>query len=469
MRLLVATILTVSTLLVGLPSVGAAPSPARPSSPAPPATQLPAPASGAGTGVLHISPAEALRIALRNSPVLGQYRSRVAQSRYQVKETAAAALPQLSFLPSYTFIQPSLSSKLGSGPVTFVAANNYNIAVRLSQLITDFGRIGWRTAAARLFVKQTEQDYRQQVELLIDQVATGYVQAQLADRNVVIAEEALAVQKKHLRETEVLYRGGVVARYDVLSALTSVSQAQQQLITTRNAKSQADSALLSLLGFPTGAGLTLEALPPPQPPPGRREEALQRAFERRPELESARFAVEVAQSQLSWRKSQHYPALNFTSTYAVINQVGIVSSPWQWNTQFLLTFPILDGGTTDAQTGEAREALEQARQLMEGTRRSVELDVQNAWLDMQNTWEQIDVARQRVAQAREALRVANVRYANGVGTNLEALDAANVTSQAEFSEASAVAQYRVARSHFLRAISGDGPVDVPGLGPDGHN
>jgi outer membrane protein TolC len=81
----------------------------------------------------------------------------------------------------------------------------------------------------------------------------------------------------------------------------------------------------------------------------------------------------------------------------------------------------------------------------------VELEVRQAWLSQEQAAGQLDLAAKAVEQAREAARLAAVRYQAGVGTSLEVISAQTVLAEAELGLASARFGQNLARLRILLA------------------
>ena len=72
--------------------------------------------------------------------------------------------------------------------------------------------------------------------------------------------------------------------------------------------------------------------------------------------------------------------------------------------------------------------LERARdQLLD----AVQLEVQDAWLSLQTARSRVGVTERAVEQAKENLRLQQLRYTEGVGTATEVLDAVSLATTAE--------------------------------------
>ena len=90
-------------------------------------------------------------------------------------------------------------------------------------------------------------------------------------------------------------------------------------------------------------------------------------------------------------------------------------------------------------------------------RQAVELEVRQAFLNVQSAAEELAGADAVITQAAEALRIANVRFQSGVGTNLEVLNAQTAASEAEAGKVQALFNYNLARATLERAVGADLP------------
>jgi OMF family outer membrane factor len=77
--------------------------------------------------------------------------------------------------------------------------------------------------------------------------------------------------------------------------------------------------------------------------------------------------------------------------------------------------------------------------------------VQQSIIAVRDANERAQVAAGTVTQAREALRLANVRFRAGVGTQLEITDAQTALTQAETNEVNARYDYLGALARLSRA------------------
>ena len=72
-------------------------------------------------------------------------------------------------------------------------------------------------------------------------------------------------------------------------------------------------------------------------------------------------------------------------------------------------------------------------------------------LSIEEAWEKIISQRRTIEQAERGLRIGEVRYENGIATQLEVLDAQLALTQARTNHLRALYEYSIARVNLRRA------------------
>lgn len=314
-------------------------------------------------------------------------------------------------------------------------------AIRASRNIADLGVL-----AARLDVERAQE------QTVLD-VKTAFFQVLRAQAALEVAQATVASLEDHLRQAQAFQRAGVAARFDVLRAETQVANARQNVIAARNAVELAKASLNTVMGIDVNTPLTVrydEAVEVEHPD---YQQSVTLAYERRAEVKQARVNVEAAQRGVSLARSSGRPSLGL-SWLGNLTLDGGAFSPrsFQWNATAVLSMPILEGGLTKARVQQARADVEAAQVLEQQTRDGVALETKQAILSMENAAERMAAAAKTVEQAKEALRLAKVRYQEGVSIALEVTDAQAALTQAETDLVNARYDYLVARARYQRAV-----------------
>lgn len=100
----------------------------------------------------------------------------------------------------------------------------------------------------------------------------------------------------------------------------------------------------------------------------------------------------------------------------------------------------------------ARAVARQANLRVNQTVMNVYQQVRDSYLQSQTSERQIEVATKEVLSSAEELRLARVRLANGVGTNIDVINAQRDFTQALVRKADAIIQFNILQAQLLRDI-----------------
>ena len=415
-------------------------------------------------GVLSLE--EATRLTLENQPQVRQARASSAAAEAKADEARAPLLPQINGL-SYTYerttsnFTPRPGYALGTpSPYSSQMYNYFVFQGTLSQLVWDFGLTldAWRAAKAKAKAQAESERYTDLQVLLT--VRTAYFTARASKDLVAVAQETLANQQAHLRQTEGFVSVGTQPEIALAQSRYNVANARVQLITAENSYVTAKAQLNQAMGVeaPTDYDVGNETFPPV---PGEDESTnalLARALHQRPDLRSNEQQIEAQRLTLSSVKGGFWPslgvALNFTNA-----GVRADYTAWNWNVQATLTWNLFQGGLTVAQTHEQEANLDAQVAQTEGVRQQVRLDIEQARLAVVAAKATVAAADDALTNAKELLRLAEGRYSVGIGNIIELSDAQVAATSAAAQRVQAGYNLASARAQLLRALGDMGPFD----------
>lgn len=117
-----------------------------------------------------------------------------------------------------------------------------------------------------------------------------------------------------------------------------------------------------------------------------------------------------------------------------------------------LNIPVLNGGLFKARRQEAESRAAAAAKDVQDLSVQIARDVRIAWLDANDTFRRLDVTARMVAEANEALRLAQARYDNALGSIVELNQAQLNQTSAEIAAASAKYDYLSDRAALSYAM-----------------
>jgi outer membrane protein len=181
------------------------------------------------------------------------------------------------------------------------------------------------------------------------------------------------------------------------------------------------------------------------------DDAVRRAYENRPDLQSIESRKEASQEAVSLARTGYYPTLSGNATYGRTDDV-FVPEKSGWSAGVTLTIPLFNGFLTNNQVKEAKENLNIERANEETLRQSILLDVQQSYLNLRALEDGVSVAELTVRQAQENYDIVNGRYNAGVGSPLDVTNALVGLANARTNYIAALANYKTAEAALLKAM-----------------
>ena len=406
-----------------------------------------------------LSLAEAIALAAQQNQQLRIAAFEVAIARSQLAQARAGGAPMVNAQASYTRTQAQGPTTISLGPDVTVeipapSPNLYDVRLVLQYPLYSGGRIEAQIALAEANVKGAEAALERVKQQVIFSVRQAYFQLLLAQSGLEVVDRSVAQAAENLRVARARVAAGASPRFDEVQADVAVAQARQSQVRSRNAIAQATQGLNALINLPLNTPLRLRDALTVRPVGTPVDALIARALEARPEFAELRARQAAAQAGIALAESGAKPtvALSSAASYGNAGSLFSTGASSNWSITLAATLNLYDGGLTKERINEVRLRLEELRAAEAQQRQAVELEVRQAFLNLQSVAEELVGADAVVTQAAEALRIANVRFQSGVGTNLEVLTAQTTASQAEAARVQALFNYNVARATLEHAV-----------------
>lgn len=387
---------------------------------------------------------QALGNARQNQPQLLQARASVQAAQARTQSSRASLLPQVSLGAGYN---------TGSGRENLGLVGDSNLSLRANQLIYDFGQRGSRYEASQAQFaaqQQSERETQQQVSL---NVRTAFFATQASKVLVKVNEEALANQQRHLRQATQFVNAGTRPPIDVVQERANVANARRQLIKAQNDYTTGKARLNQAMGVESGLDFEVvsdwmpEVAGEAQP----LEALLEEAEANRPEI--ARLNQQVRAQELSLKAQQNAGSPSLTGSAGLGDSGLLLGRPGtSWQAGISLSWPLYSGGAIRAGISEAEANLDGIRAQVATLRQQVRFELTEAKLAIASQKAAIRAAQESVSSAAERLKLAEGRYAAGVGNIIELTDAQLALTTARSQVVQEEVRLAVARAQLLKAL-----------------
>ena len=405
---------------------------------------------------------EAIAIALETQPQIQARLSDYLAAAHRVDQAFSPLLPQLTGSGSasrsqiVTFGQRPPIDRRGTSDPRGQAANtrimdfheDTTVGVTLSQVLFDFGKTFASTEAARRLAEVAQEDVELQRQLITLTVKESFININFARRLIRVQEQALERADLNLRSARGFFEVGTRPKSDVARAEVDVANARVALIQARNAERLARVALNTAMGIPFDAPTEVQDNLIYQAMTLDRAQLQSQALAQRPEYKQVRLRVSEADARMRRAFRDFFPDVSATGFYggtrADLNEI--------WEIGLTLSWSIFDGGNKIARLRETKANVEGAQARVKATELDISREVEQAQLNVTEAQERIGAAQTAVASAQENFRLAQGRFDAGVGTILELTDAQLFLTQAQNTEAQALADYRIFLARLERAV-----------------
>jgi len=286
---------------------------------------------------------------------------------------------------------------------------------------------------------------------LLGTAASTYFQVLLLRDRIATAEQSLADAIEIARIADARVRAGTATPIDALQQRIAVERQKNAVRDFRQAELAARSALALLVARNVHdievSETTLEVLTVPEVKPGIPAELLRR----RPDLVQAEANLRASRANVDLVRTAYLPNISLTASGSLASDSlkGLVESPDLAITGTAsLVQVLLDNGTRRRNVELARLELESSLASYRQAAISAfnDIDVSLSGIAVLN--EQARVAREDLARAEEAFRIAQVRYREGVDDYQTVL----ISQGALYSSRLAVLDNRLARLNAVVAL-----------------
>lgn len=443
----------------------------------------------------------ALSLAAGSSESVGLARAGLTRARGQQYQARSALLPQVTTSLNYQkqlqnqfeAITRRFSSGDGGGsdssgggaaenPITRIFASPYTVtfALQASQPLFTGGRARAGVEAARLGRSSSELGITSAMAQVQLDITGAYYDAVLADRLVAIAESSLVQSERTARQVQLTFDVGNTSEFELIRARVTRDNQRPQYLQSRTQRDLAYVRLKQLLDLPLDDDISLTS-PIQEAPESRgaevagptslsvsREDVIaddprvreamrsvlanaDTSVNDRLPVRQASLGVDVAQQQLKSTRAQRWPQLSLNTNYQrfAYPDNGVPGSLADffpnWSVSVGATVPLFTGGRVKGEIMAAEASVGEARLRLQQTREAAQFDMQQSIMQLEQAQSAWQASIGTAQQAQRGYDIAEVRYREGISTQIELSETRVQLQQALANRAQAARDLQVAR------------------------
>jgi outer membrane protein len=399
----------------------------------------------------------AIDLAVRSHPAEAAARANVDVASARIEESRAPYLPQVVGTAQYQRMTANPTHRpntpqLGSQSWT-QTYDYFTLGGTASQLIYDFGQTSNRWGSAQASeAAATHSEHAVQVQIITN-VRKAYFQARALRDLIGVASDAVTNQEMHLKQIEAEVGAGMRPEIDQVTGETSLANARVQLISAQNAYDLACATFNQTIGQSTATRYEpgTDEMPMIAEEDAPLDRLLESALHDRPELASFAKQRQAQEKIIAATWGGYGPNLQAQASLAGTG-VALDNLAPNWWVGALLTWPIFQGGQSRGQVAEAQATLRAIQAQEDAFRLQVRIDVEQATLAVRAARATLTATGLALENAKRQLRLAESRYAAGMGGVIELSDAQVTQTQTAAQEIGARFSLASARASLLGAL-----------------
>jgi outer membrane protein len=328
---------------------------------------------------------------------------------------------------------------------------------------------------------------RQMSDIQLRQVVVGTIRSVKfaywnlvgARSNLEVAQQSLDLSRQTLKDNQTRVEVGTMAPIDIVQAQAEVASNEEQVIVAQANVQQAEDALRTVIFDPQSPNFWNQRLEPTDAPTLSTAQidpdaAVKAALDKRADLRQAAKVMEESQINIKYTKNQLLPAVNASVGYSTSATGGLQLQRDPQTLQILNTFPHSYGGVlgdvfgatypswnvgvsvsypigmNNAKAGLARAQLQyreselQVRQLQ----MTVAQQVRDVVRRVNTNLKRIDATRAARELSERKLEAEQKKFAVGLSTSFQVVQAQRDLSTARYNEVTAVLDYTTSLADY---------------------
>jgi outer membrane protein TolC len=388
----------------------------------------------------------------------------------RIGEIRAAGLPQVTaqfgfnynaiiqrvFLPAQ-FADPNAPADAAPIAAQFGVKYSGNIGATVNQLIFNGSYlVGLRAAAT--YRELAQKNVTQSKVNVAEAVTKAYYSAQVAVERAKVLDVNIERLDTLMRDTRATFEAGFVEKLDVDRLEVQLNNLKTERQKVQNLIELSYTLLKYQMGMPlTDQIVLVDSVEEKDTDhlPASISNAVD--YAKRIEYSILDTQGELAELDIKNIRAGYLPTVSTFASYGHNNgrnDLGdLFSSKWFNNSVIGLNvqIPIFDGFTKKYKLQQAQYTLDKLNQSRNLLSQSIDLQVQQANITLSNSLETLDTQQRNVDLAEEVVRVTKIKYQEGVGSNIEVINAESSLKEAQTNYFAALYDVLIAKVDLSKA------------------
>lgn len=331
---------------------------------------------------------------------------------------------------------------------SFAQTNSYETSVQVTQTLFNsavFRGIG----ASQIYLDLSKEEYTRIFTTTVMNVKKAFYGVLLTKELLQITQESYSNAQDNLKNVNALYKQGLVSEFDALQAEVNVENIRPAVKQIENSLLTAKDGLKMLLGLSQTENIdaageliyTRDVIPA-------EEETVSSALENNYAIKSLKLKMDVDEAFIDLDRSEYWPSLYAFGNYTYSGS----ADDWKFTNYsssmigLSLTMNLFMGNQTKNRVEQGKISLQQTEQQYFLYKDFVSTEVKAKLNELKKVEQTLEAQERNILLAEKAYKIAEVRYKEGTGNQLEVQNADMALRQARTNRLQSVYDYLIARA-----------------------
>lgn len=413
---------------------------------------------------LDLSFEQAYELMITNNNAIKATLEEVKEKKYLKKAAIGAFFPKVGVNSTYARFNDPITvgvapihiggTTITPSPITLQEQSMWEATAGAVWNVFTGGKILALNSAARAKLEGTNQKYRLLTNDLISELVRRYYGLRMAEDVVVVRKQVYDTVKKHLDNAKKLEAAGIIPKAERLHAEVAFSQADRDYedsIRDRNIVEEGLKTLIKadnidLKGVEISASSSLFVY---NKDFSKLEEFQLIASKNNPNLKQMEVKKRLAQAHYRAQVANYSPTVSLFA-YDVLASKDLSYQVPRWTVGATANWMLFDGLARENNLKAADCVRRQVKYETIDAQNNIESLVTKKYEELMKYKEQYDSTNKSIESAKEALRVTNLAFNEGMGTSLSVIDAETALSGVKMQRLNAIYNYDVTLTELLK-------------------
>lgn len=403
---------------------------------------------------------KAIEIALKENSQLKIFKYEIEKSKSSLNESYSLLFPNISLEGSYirnikkpVFFLPDFFGGTGEvRPIEVGSRNSYTGALKVSLPIFA-GQVYSGIVISKLGLELSLISYEEAIAQTKLNVTKAYLDVLLMKDTEKFIKKSYENAQKNLENAIKLNKAGILSDFELLSAQVEVEKLKPNVLQTEFSYQTALNFLKTLLNLNSTDSIevvgSIDEFMVANQIPELNEQVIENSFT----LKKLSLQKQIADNNIMLMKWGHYPSLVAFGNYQIQTQAENYDfNRYKWVKSaavgLTLNVPIFSGMGVKSRVEQAEIQSKEIDETISATRKQLDIAIQNTLNKLMTSLQKIEAQKINLEKTQKNYQIAEVRYNEGMSTQLEISNANVNLLSAELGYTQSIYEYLVAQAEL---------------------